>query len=48
MDNNLARVDQHPVTLGQSFDARSAIAFVLERLDKMVGYGADMPLRGFA
>src|SRR5680860_184290 len=45
VDDDIAGIDQHPVALGQSFDAGAAIAFILQLFDEVVGDGADMPLR---
>src|SRR5690606_4200187 len=36
MDDHVARVDQHPVGAFQTFDARGAVAGILERLEQMV------------
>src|SRR5262245_66139359 len=45
VDDDVAGIDQHPVAMGKAFDASASEAFVLELPDKVVGNGADMPLR---
>jgi len=42
VDDHIARIDQHPVSLGQAFDAEIAVAVFLQLLHQLVGNGADM------
>lgn len=45
MDDDIAGVDQHPITMGLPLDASAAIAFIFELPDELVGDGPDVPLR---
>ena len=45
MEYHVAGVDQHPVALGNAFDAGIAMAAVLQLLEDLIGDGAHMPVR---
>jgi hypothetical protein len=45
MDDDIAGVDQYPVALRQTFDARASKACVLQLLDEVIGDGSYVPLR---
>ena len=45
MDDHVACIDQHPVGMGQAFDASASVAFLLELSEKLIGHGAHMALR---
>jgi len=45
MDDNIARVDQHPVAKRHSFDPCIADALLLQLLEEPDGNGTDMALR---
>ncbi len=45
MDDQVASVDQHPVTMRQAFDPRTAKARVLQRPKQVIGQCADVPVR---
>ena len=45
MDDDVARIDQHPVGAGQAFDARLAETGILQRLEELFGDGGDMAVR---
>ena len=42
MDDDIACVDQHPVTLRHAFGAREAEAVFLEAAHDVIGDGGDM------
>jgi hypothetical protein len=45
VNDDVAGVDQHPVTVGQAFDPRLAATGVLEGAQEVVGHGADVTVR---
>src|SRR4051812_47565958 len=45
MDDHIAGIDQHPAGAGQPLDARLAQPRILDRLQKVIGDGADMAVR---
>ncbi len=45
VDDHVARVDQHPVAVGQALHTAPAIALVLEGAQQVVGQGRDVTVR---
>src|SRR5690606_646670 len=45
VDDDVAGVDQHPVAMRQALDAGAAVALLLQHPERVVGHGADMPMR---
>ena len=45
MDDDIARINQHPVSAGQPLDPGIAMAGLLESLDQVVSHGGDMAMR---
>ena len=48
MDDGIARIDQHPIAMGQALDLDIPLSGGFEPFDEMLGDGADMPLRAAA
>lgn len=45
MDDDVTRIDQHPVTVRQTLNASLAVASFLEGAQQMVGQSADVTMR---
>jgi hypothetical protein len=44
VDDHIARIDQHPIGMGQAFNAQIALPGLLQLYRQLVGNGADMAI----